>query len=118
MARKLYQHTAATTPATHLTSRFLRGWALFEKRQENVPEARALFRHALQRMARDTKAWTSWAAMERARGNLTEALRLLREARPLVTACNRRYLEASVCCVPRDCRHLFSSRCALGSDNY
>uniref|UniRef100_A0A7S0WPT8 Suppressor of forked domain-containing protein n=1 Tax=Chlamydomonas leiostraca TaxID=1034604 RepID=A0A7S0WPT8_9CHLO len=58
-----------------LTSRFLRQWALLEKKTGNADKAEALFRAASTKDPQDYKTWLAWAVFERRRGRIEAAER-------------------------------------------
>lgn len=78
IARDLYSRACQLYAPT---SRFLRMWGLFEKRQGNVERARSLFRESLDCDAMDIKTWTMWGVLERTQGDHETALHMFREVR-------------------------------------
>ncbi len=55
-------------------ARLLRHWALFEKRQGDLPASAHLFRQSAVANPRDERTWLQWGLLERRRGEAAAAL--------------------------------------------
>ncbi len=60
------------------SSRFLRAWALFEKKMGNVAKASELYSESAQINPRDERTWLQWALLEKRRNNFEKALDCVR----------------------------------------
>lgn len=60
------------------SSRFLRAWALFEKKMGNVAKASELYSESAQINPRDERTWLQWALLEKRRNNIEKALDCVR----------------------------------------
>lgn len=56
------------------SSRFLRAWALFEKKMGNVAKASELYSESAHMNPRDERTWLQWALLEKRRNNFEKAL--------------------------------------------
>ena len=75
-ARKLFTRMHKRFEVT--SSRFLRAWALFEKKTGNVVKASELYSESAQINPRDERTWLQWALLEKRRNNFEKALDCVR----------------------------------------
>ena len=69
-ARALFECVSARYKGA-TSSRFLRAWASFEKKNGNVPKASELFSISAKLNPRDERTWLQWAQLERRRNKNT-----------------------------------------------